>query len=105
MNSYRPLYFTAASEQAAQGEVCFNGIGGDLRHFDKHRNSLVGLFVQQVIQALKIAVAENLVALLFIAARQVPGPSGHCCGQSQDAVLDGRRRPATIPLSPVTGEA
>src|SRR5210317_48192 len=72
MNPDSPFYFTPAPEQAAKGEVCFNGIGGNFRHLDEYCNCLVRLLVKQIVETLEIATAEMVVPFTLPAAEFVP---------------------------------
>ena len=58
----------AAAEQAAQRHVGLHRVLVDLGQFQEHLDGLVGLLVEEVVQALEILVAEQLLLLVGRAA-------------------------------------
>src|SRR2546427_1454386 len=58
VHANRPLGLAAAAEQAPQGEVQLDRLRIDLDHLDKDLDRLVGLLVQQKIEALEIRARQ-----------------------------------------------
>ena len=54
MDANGALDLATSAKQVAQGQMRLHRFGVDLQHLDKDFNRLVGLFVQQEIQALEI---------------------------------------------------
>ena len=50
----RPIDFAAAAEEIAEREMRLNGIAVELGELQEHLDRLVGLFVQQVVEAAEI---------------------------------------------------
>ena len=58
MDANRPVCLTAATKQIAQSEVQLDGFGVELDHVDEGIDRLVGLFVEQKVQALEIGIGQ-----------------------------------------------
>ncbi len=52
------FHFAAATEQAAQREVQFGGLGIELGHFDESIDGAIGLLIEQEVQAPEIGIGQ-----------------------------------------------
>ena len=71
----RAFHLTAATEQAAEGKVQFDGLRIDLDDLDKGFDGLVGLFVKEKIESLEIRQRQRTgfgKQLLYVDARGKP---------------------------------
>ena len=89
MNADRALELAAAAEQGAEGEVQLGGVGVVLHGLDKCVDGLVGLFVEQQVQALEDGL--RLRALFF-------APLPHVDARADPAEREGQRQADQQPL-------
>ena len=66
VDANRTVDFAATAEQAAEREMRFDGLVVDPNHLQEVLQGLIGLFVEQEVQAFQIVDIERLWCLNFV---------------------------------------
>ena len=76
MDANGPVDLAAAPKQVAEREVGLDGFALDLEHLQEHLDGLVGLFVEQIVEAPDVARPELGRRSWSGAACQIPARGG-----------------------------
>ncbi len=114
MDTNCPIYFAATAKQAAKRKVSLNRLVIDPNHAQEMLQRLVGLLVQQKIEAFQIVDVQRWWRVFFVALTKSPddpagrrraaGTDPQVLGLFQSASLSGRLRRLLTSLSVARSE-